>query len=152
MRQLVLADVPRFAQMIEAAGVRDIVADGLARGAESGRQQRAELLRLKKALDEAKQPQERDDLTRQLLSVQRDDSALTQIGIDVALQILGAAAKRGVDGCIYRFLAPILETEPEAVAELPLQQLAAALRQIAEGNDLSDFFGLPGLIRAKQEI
>lgn len=149
MRKLILADVPRFSRMIEAAGVREIIADGLQQAAEYGQQKRAELLRLKKALDAATEPGQRDDIARQLLNCQQDDAALTRLGIDAALQVLGAAARRGVDECIYRFLAPILEMDAEAVAALPLEELGGLLRKMAQGNNLADFFDLPGVIQAK---
>ena len=149
MRELIVADIQRFATMVEAAGVREIIADGLKRGAAEAANKRELLLKLKRELDEAKDAPQRDDVMRRLMTAQRDDMGLYRVGIDVAMQVLTAAAKKGVMDCVYKFLSPIFEISPEELEALPLEEFAPLLRQLAEKNNLADFFGLPGLIQAK---
>lgn len=149
MRKLILADTFRFSAMVEAAGVRDIIADGLKRGAAEAAAKRETLLRLKRALDEAKAPVERDDIMRQLLAAQRDDNGLYRVGIDTAMQVVTCAARRGVEDCIYDFLAPILEVDAKTLAAMPLEEFGTQLREMVKSNDFSGFFGLPGMIQAK---
>lgn len=148
MRKLNLADTFRFSAMVEAAGARDIVNAGLKQGAEEARKKRETLLRLKRALDEAKEPAERDDIMRQLMAAQKDDSGLYRVGIDTVMQVMSAAAGKNVERALYDFLAPVLEMTPEAVAEMPLEELAPLLGQIAKDNLLKDFFRLPGQTQA----
>lgn len=149
MRKLIVADIQRFSTMVEAAGVREIIADGLKRGAEEAVKKRNLLLRLNRALDAAKDKAERDDIMRQLMAAQKDDLGLYQVGIDVAMQVLTAAAKKGVMDCVYQFLAPIFEMPRQALEALPLKEFVPLLRQLAKENNLSDFFDLPGLIQAQ---
>lgn len=149
MRKLIVADIQRFSTMVEAVGVREIIADGLKRGAEEAVKKRNLLLRLNRALDAAKDKAERDDIMRQLMTAQRDDLGLYQVGIDVAMQVLTVASKRGVADCVYAFLAPIFQTDPAALSEMPLEEFAQSLRQLLQENNFKDFFGLPGLNQAK---
>lgn len=149
MRKLIVADIQRFSTMVEAAGVREIIADGLKRGAAEAASKRELLLKLKRELDEAKDDAQRDDTMRRLMTAQRDDMGLYRVGIDVAMQVLTAAAKKGVMDCVYKFLSPIFELSQEELAELPLEEFAPLLRKIAEENKLSDFFTLPGLTQAE---
>lgn len=149
MRKLIVADIQRFSTMVEAAGVREIIADGLKRGASEAAHKRELLLDLKRQLDEAKDAAKRDDIMRRLMTAQRDDTGLYRVGIDVAMQVLTAAAKKGVMDCVYQFLAPIFEIPQKELEELPLEDFVPLLRQLAKENNLSDFFSLPGLIQAK---
>ena len=149
MRKLILADVPRFAAMVEAAGVREIVADGLKRGAAEAVKKQEQLLRLKRALDEATEPAARDDIMRQMMTAQKDDTGLYRVGIDVGMQVLAVTAQKGVLDSVYDFLAPITEMEREALAEMPLEDFAKLLRQLLAENDFGSFFGVPGLPQAK---
>ena len=149
MRKLIVADIQRFSTMVEAAGVREIIADGLKRGAAEAASKRELLLKLKRELDEAKDAPQRDDVMRRLMTAQKDDMGFYRVGIDVAMQVLTAAAKKGVMDCVYKFLAPIFELPPEELEALPLEEFAPLLRQLAEKNNLADFFDLPGLIQAK---
>ena len=149
MRELIVADIQRFSTMVEAAGVREIIADGLKRGAAEAASKREVLLELNRQLSEAKNKAKRDDITRRLLTAQKDDMGLYRVGIDVAMQVLTAAAKKGVIDCVYRFLAPIFEMPEQALEELPLEDFVPLLRQMANENNLSDFFILPGLTQAK---
>ena len=149
MRKLIVADIQRFSTMVEAAGVREIIADGLKRGAAEAANKRGLLLGLKRQLDEARGDAQRDDIMRRLMTAQRDDMGLYRVGIDVAMQVLTAAAKKGVMDCVYRFLAPIFEMPEQALEELPLEDFVPLLRQLAKENNLSDFFDLPGLTQAK---
>lgn len=149
MRKLIVADIQRFSTMVEAAGVREIIADGLKRGAAEAASKRELLLKLKRELDEAKDDAQRDDTMRRLMTAKRDDMGLYRVGIDVAMQVLTAAAKKGVMDCVYKFLSPIFELSQEELAELPLEEFAPLLRKIAEENKLSDFFTLPGLTQAE---
>lgn len=149
MRKLIVADIQRFSTMVEAAGVREIIADGLKRGAAEAASKRELLLKLKRELDEAKDAPQRDDVMRRLMTAQRDDMGLYRVGIDVAMQVLTAAAKKGVMDCVYQFLAPIFEMPQQALEELPLEEFAPMLKQLAAENNLADFFDLPGLTQAK---
>lgn len=149
MRKLIVADIQRFSTMVEAAGVREIIADGLKRGAAEAANKRGLLLDLKRQLDEARGDAQRDDIMRRLLTVQKDDMGLYRVGIDVAMQVLTAAAKKGVMDCVYQFLAPIFEMPQEELEELPLKDFVPLLRQLAKENNLSDFFDLPGLTQAQ---
>lgn len=149
MRKLIVDDIQRFATMVEAAGVREIIADGLKRGAAEAANKRGLLLDLKRQLDEAKDNAQRDDVMRRLMTAQKDDMGLYRVGIDVAMQVLTAAAKKGVMDCVYQFLAPIFEMPRQALEELSLKDFVPLLRQLAKENNLSDFFALPGLIQAQ---
>ena len=149
MRKLIVADIQRFSTMVEAAGVREIIADGLKRGAAESANKREVLLELKRQLDDAKDAAQRDDTMRRLMTAQKDDTGLYRVGIDVAMQVLTAAAKKGVMDCVYQFLAPIFEMPQKTLEELPLKDFVPLLRQLAKENNLSDFFDLPGLIQAK---
>ena len=140
MRKLIVDDIQRFATMVEAAGVREIIADGLKRGASEAANKRGLLLGLKRQLDEAKEGAQRDDIMRRLMTVQKDDMGLYRVGIDVAMQVLTAAAKKGVMDCVYQFLAPIFEMPREELEELPMEDFVPLLRQLAKENNLSDFF------------
>lgn len=150
MRKLIVADIQRFSTMVEAAGVREIIADGLKRGAAEAANKRELLLKLKRELDEAKDAAQRDDVMRRLMTAQRDDMGLYRVGIDVAMQVLTAAAKKGVMDSVYDFLAPIFEMPQQALLQaMPLEDFVPLLRQLAKENNFSDFFDLPGLIQAK---
>ena len=149
MRKLSVADIQRFSTMVEAAGVREIIADGLKRGAAEAANKRELLLKLKRELDEAKDDAQRDDTMRRLMTAQRDDMGLYRVGIDVAMQVLTAAAKKGVMDCVYQFLSPIFDMPQQALEELPLEEFAPMLKQLAAENNLADFFDLPGLTQAK---
>ena len=149
MRELIVADIQRFSTMVDAAGVREIIADGLKRGASEAANKRGLLLDLKRQLDEAKDSAQRDDIMRRLMTVQKDDTGLYRVGIDVAMQVLTASAKKGVMDCVYQFLSPIFEMPRDALEELPLEDFVPLLRQLAKENNLSDFFTLPGLTQAQ---
>ena len=149
MRELIVSDIQRFSTMVEAAGVREIIADGLKRGAAEAANKRGLLLGLKRQLDEARGDAQRDDIMRRLMTVQKDDMGLYRVGIDVAMQVLTAAAKKGVMDCVYQFLAPILEMSQQTLEELPLEDFVPLLRKLAKENNLSDFFNLPGLTQAE---
>lgn len=149
MRELIVADIQRFSTMVEAAGVREIIADGLKRGAAEAAKKRELLLELNRQLGEAKDKAKRDDIMRRLMTAQKDDMGLYRVGIDVAMQVLTAAAKKGVMDCVYQFLAPIFEMPREDLEELPLKDFVPLLRQMAKENNLSDFFDLPGMSQAK---
>ena len=149
MRKLIVADIQRFSTMVEAAGVREIIADGLKRAATEAANKRGLVLGLKRQLDEAKEGAQRDDVMRRLMTVQKDDMGLYRVGIDVSMQVLTAAAKKGVMDCVYQFLAPIFEMPQQALEELPLEEFVPLLRQMAKENNLSDFFNLPGLTQAE---
>lgn len=149
MRKLIVDDIQRFSTMVEAAGVREIIADGLKRGAAEAANKRELLLKLKRELDEAKDAPQRDDVMRRLMTAQKDDMGFYRVGIDVAMQVLTVAAKKGVMDCVYKFLSPIFELSPEELAELPLEEFAPMLKQLAAENNLADFFDLPGLTQAK---
>ena len=149
MRKLIVADIQRFSTMVEAAGIREIIAEGLKRGAAEAASKREALLDLKRQLDEAKDAAQRDDIMRRLMTAQKDDMGLYRVGIDVAMQVLTAAGKKGVMDCVYQFLAPIFELSLAQLADLPLDEFTPMLKQLAAENNLADFFDLPGLIQAK---
>ena len=149
MRKLIVADIQRFSTMVEAAGVREIIADGLKRASTEAANKRGLVLGLKRQLDEAKEGAQRDDIMRRLMTVQKDDMGFYRVGIDVSMQVLTAAAKKGVMDSVYNFLSPIFEMPRQALAELPLEDFVPLLRQMAKENNLSDFFDLPGLTQAQ---
>lgn len=149
MRKLIVADIQRFSTMVEAAGVRKIIADGLKRGAAEAANKRELLLELKRQLDNAENAAQRDDTMRRLMTAQKDDTGLYRVGIDVAMQVLTAAAEKGVMDCVYEFLGPIFEIPRQELEELPLEDFVPLLRQLAKENNLSDFFSLPGLTQAQ---
>lgn len=149
MRKLIMDDIQRFSTMVETAGVREIISDGLKQAAEEGIKKRNVLLKLKRQLDEAQNTVQRDDIMRQLMTTQKDDAWLYIIGIDVVMQVLSAAAKRHAMDCVYAFLSPVLEMDASSLAELPLNELAPLLRQLILENNFKDFFDLPGLTQAK---
>lgn len=149
MRKLIVADIQRFSTMVEAAGVREIIADGFKRGAAEAESKRELLLKLKRELDEAKDAPQRDDVVRRLMTAQKDDMGFYRVGIDVFMQVMTVAAKNGVMDCVYQFLSPIFELSQEELEELPLEDFAPMLKQLAAENNLADFFSLPGLTQAK---
>lgn len=151
MREFIVADIERFAIMVDTSCIREIINDGLKRGAAEAIKKRNTLLRLKRELDGAENQIQRDDIMRQLIAAQKDDLGLYQIGIDVVMQVITAAAKNGVIGCVYDFLAPIFQVDPKILAEMPLSEFVPAVREMVSKNNFKDFFDLPGLIQAKLE-
>lgn len=149
MRKLNYSDVARFSIMIDATGVREIVANGTKQAVEEGLKKRNQLLDLKRKIDEAQNPIQRDDYVRRLLTVQKDDAAIYRIGIDTVMQILTTAARNGAMDSINAFLMPIFEVSEKELQEMPLEEFKNLLKQLAKENDLIDFFDLPGLLQAK---
>lgn len=74
-------------------------------------------------------------------SISAGDSDLEKIGIGGILAFLFTIAKKGNRAGLYELLSGPLELEPDAVGRLTFHQLKEACREMAEINNLKDFFG-----------
>lgn len=66
---------------------------------------------------------------------------VTQVGVDGVLAVVEAAVEPKAEALVYKFLSGPLECEPEDVAAMELDALLPALRELAEANNLTTFFG-----------
>ena len=62
-------------------------------------------------------------------------------GFDLIYDIFDAATEAQGEAALYDFLAGPLEMTAQQVADLPIPDLFAACKQLAEDNDLRAFFG-----------
>ena len=69
------------------------------------------------------------------------DSPVEDVGIEGFLTIMEALAERKSEQAIYELMSGPLEMEPQAVAALPLDDLATMLQEMAKEMDLKSFFG-----------
>lgn len=74
---------------------------------------------------------------------------LTQVGVDGILAIVEAAVDPKAEAMAYKFLAGPLECTPEAVANMPLEELLPTLQRLAEDNNLTTFFSYASGILGK---
>lgn len=114
MRKLNTADVFAAARVIRASGMRDQL-----------------LPIIQKAAEETKAAEDKKAM----------DAILSRIGINGFLTVLEALAERKSEAAIYEVLAGPMECSAEDVEDMPLEDLIPMLRQIAEENQLKDFFG-----------
>ena len=66
---------------------------------------------------------------------------VTQVGVDGILAIIEAAVEPKGEALVYQFLSGPLECAPDDVKAMPLDELIPALKQVADGNNLTAFFG-----------
>ena len=66
---------------------------------------------------------------------------VTQVGVDGVLAVVEAAVEPKAEALVYKFLAGPLECTAEDVAAMELDALLHALKEIAEANNLTTFFG-----------
>ena len=64
-----------------------------------------------------------------------------QIGIDGFLLIIEALAEKKSENAIYEALAAPMEIKAKDLAEMPLDELFAKLKEMAESIDFKSFFG-----------
>ena len=114
MRKLNTADVFAAARVIRASGMRDQL-----------------LPVIQKAAAEANNAEDE----------KAKDAILSKIGINGFLTVLEAMAERKAESAIYEVLAGPMECSSEDVEKMPLEDLLPKLRQIAEENQLKNFFG-----------
>ena len=67
-------------------------------------------------------------------------------GFDLLWDVFDAATESEGEQHLYVFLAGPLEMTPEAVADLPIPDLFASLKELAEENDLAGFFKSAGAL------
>lgn len=61
-------------------------------------------------------------------------------GFDLVLDLIERATEVNAEKEIYRFFSGPFEMTPEEVGAIPLRALKGMLKQLAEENDLADFF------------
>lgn len=66
---------------------------------------------------------------------------LTRVGVDGVLAVVEAAVEPKAEAMVYKFLSGPLECKPEDVAVMELDVLLPVLRELAEANNLTTFFG-----------
>lgn len=69
-----------------------------------------------------------------------DEPDLREIGINTVLMLIEALAEKNSEKALYEALAPVLEMKPSEVENLPPAEFFGAFKQIAEENDLTNFF------------
>lgn len=74
---------------------------------------------------------------------------LTQVGVDGILAVIEAAVDPKAEAMAYKFLAGPLECTPEAVANMPLEELLPTLQRLVEDNNLTTFFSYASGILGK---
>lgn len=63
-----------------------------------------------------------------------------RVGVDGILAVAEAAVEPHAEELVYKFLSGPLECSPQAVADMELETMVTALRQLAEQNNLTAFF------------
>lgn len=88
-------------------------------------------------------------LIRQYSDGQEHD--VKSVGINGVLSIVDAMASAGAEREIYKFLAALAETEPDAIKDMEIGDFVTLLEEIGKENDIPAFFTrLSGLITLKQ--
>lgn len=79
---------------------------------------------------------------------QKSDSAKDawDQGFDLLWDVFDAATESDGEQQLYTFLSGPLEMTPEEVADLPIPDLIASLKELAEENDLTVFFKSAGAL------
>ncbi len=81
----------------------------------------------------------REDLVSYLKTV-NTDSDKEQVGMTTILMIIEALSDKKAEVAVYEALAPVFEMTTDEVRQLPPSDLFAKLKQMAEENDLGNFF------------
>lgn len=92
----------------------------------------------------------REDLREVIRRVAENGMEATSVGIEGFLVILEAAAEKKAENAIYEALAGPLEIPAADIAAMELDVLLKNLKQLAEENDLKNFFGLVSRILGKK--
>lgn len=142
MKLLTLEDAFRFSRLLAVSGARDTVERALRAAVTTAGEKRERLLQLRRAMDES-DGAAKADLERRYRTAAADDTALYNLGINTVMEVLTLAAGQGVQACVYDFLAPALEVDTAALANMPLTELVQRVRELAEHNNLIGFFGSP---------
>lgn len=66
---------------------------------------------------------------------------VTQVGVDGVMAVIEAAVEPKAEALVYKFLSGPLECKPDAVASMEIDELLPKLRELAEANNLTAFFG-----------
>lgn len=143
MRLLTLDDGFKLARILALSGARKAVRDSLISASKAGEEKRERLLALRAQADTATGA-EQEALRLRYKTLAADESELTRIGVDAAMEIMECASVKGVSALVYDFLAGVMETDSAAVAAMPLPEVAGAIKEILKNNDVSSFFGLSG--------
>ena len=64
------------------------------------------------------------------------------VGFDLIWKLFDLATEKAGEAELYGFLAGPLEMKPEEVADMDIDEFLAAVKQLAEENNLSAFFKL----------
>lgn len=84
----------------------------------------------------------REDLVNYLQKISAQDDLNTErVGINTILMIIEALSDKKAEKAIYEALGPIFEKSAAEVEEMAPSELISSLKQLAEENDLTDFFG-----------
>jgi len=68
------------------------------------------------------------------------DSDLTRVGMTTILMVIEALSDKKAEGAFYDAVAPVFEIDAAEVEAMPPSELFAHLKQMAEENDLPNFF------------
>lgn len=85
-----------------------------------------------------------DEIKKSYLNGKAKGANVEEIGLDLFFSMVGACAKEGVETELYELLGGIAETEPEKIAEQPIETTMKQLKKIAEENNLIHFFKSAG--------
>lgn len=92
----------------------------------------------------------REELKPVIAKAAEGKFSFNEIGVDAILSAMEALSGHAAEKAIYDLLARPFEMTPDEVAEMPLEELADKLQQIADENDLPRFFkSLSGLMKSK---
>ena len=67
-------------------------------------------------------------------------SDIWDMGFDLLWNLFDLATEKNGEEEIYKFLAGPLEMTPEEIADMPLDEFIAAVKQLGEENNLAAFF------------
>ena len=69
------------------------------------------------------------------------ETDVEKVGIDTMLLVMESLVDKKAEAAIYEALAPVFEMDPQEVEDMPPSDLFAALKELAQKNDLESFFG-----------
>lgn len=81
----------------------------------------------------------REELIGYIQSISADADK-ERVGMNTILMIIEALSDKKAESAVYSALSPVFEMKAEEVAQLPPNELFAKLKQMAEENDLLNFF------------